>query len=102
MSVINAAGTVIATIPVGANPDAVAVCPQTGNVYVTNQVAATVSVINPAGTVINTINVQQGLAFPAEPAGVAVSPTGTAAGDVYVTDVSPNGAVSVITRPAPS
>ena len=82
-----ATNTVIATIPVGVEPNGVSVSPDGGRVYVANAISQNVSVINTASnTVIATIPV--GI----EPTGVAVSPDG---GRVYVVNsVSYN--VSVI------
>jgi YVTN family beta-propeller protein len=63
-------GTTIASIPVGVNPDAVAVDPTTDTVYVANQATNSVSVINGStDTVTNTI---QGLA---SPVAIAVDPS---------------------------
>ena len=84
--------TVTGTIPVGLQPDAVAVSPRTGKIYVTNTnisdgSAGTVSVISGrTGTVTGTIPVGRG------PAGVAVSPR---TGKIYVTNYQ-DGTVSVI------
>ena len=86
VSVIDAAtNTVTATIPVGAEPNGVAVS-STGNVYVTNASGNTVSVVSAA-----TNTVTASIAVGVEPSGVAVSPTG----EVYVTDQGGNS-VSVI------
>ena len=89
MSVIDeATGTVTATIPVGANPYAVAVDPAAGTVYVANTCDNTVSVIDAATrTVTATIPVG------ASPVAVAVDP---AAGTVYVTNARRCDTVSVI------
>ena len=77
----------IATIPVGTGPEAVAVDPAAGTVYVANTDSGTVSVIDAAtSTVTATIRVGT------EPYGVAADP---AAGTVYVTNYGSN-TVSVI------
>ena len=92
--------TVLTTVSVGVGgrprPVGLAVSPITGDVYVTNSGSNKVSVIQPGGTltaptftVLTTIVVGQG------PSGVAISPTGTFAGDVYV-ESSGTGTVSVI------
>jgi len=82
-----AANTVIATIPVGSNPNAVAVNPAGTLAYVTNNSGNSVSVIDLAtNTVTHTIT-----GF-SSPDGVAVNPTGTLA---YVTNAGPDS-VSVI------
>ena len=93
VSVINGRkDTVTSTIGVGNGPDAVAVSPRTGKIYVTNTnisdgSAGTVSVISGrTGTVTGTIPVGRG------PAGVAVSPR---TGKIYVTNYQ-DGTVSVI------
>ncbi len=54
------ADSVVATIPVGHNPEGVAYNPQTRDVYVANYGDNTVSVINPANQVIATIPVGEG------------------------------------------
>ncbi|AKB82590.1 Chitin binding protein [Methanosarcina barkeri 3] len=78
--------TVITTIPVGSNPDGVAVNP-TGKVYVTNNGDNTISVIDTAtNTVTATVLVGS------NPDGVAVNPAGTR---VYVTNAN-SDTVSVI------
>ena len=83
-------GTVTGTIGVGAYPDALAVSPQTGAVYVTNAYDNTVSVINgKTNTVTSTVGVGD------QPVGVAVSPR---TGKVYVTNFYDN-TVSVIGMP---
>ncbi|MBI3689578.1 MAG: PE PGRS family protein, partial [Mycolicibacterium aromaticivorans] len=87
VSVISAEGKIVKTIAVGPNPQAIAVN-SAGYAYVTNGGTGTVSVINPAGVVINSINLAA-FAY-----GVAISPTGANAGNVYITTLS--GAVSVI------
>jgi len=56
----------------------VAVNPLNGNVYVSNFVSSTVSVFDPTGALIDTISVT------GNPQGLAVSPTGTNAGNLYV------------------
>jgi YVTN family beta-propeller protein len=88
VSVIDTAtNTVIATIPVGSGPRAVAVSPDGTRAYVTNLASATVSVIDTAtNTVIATIPVGSG------PRAVAVSPDGARA---YVANQGPY-TVSVI------
>jgi YVTN family beta-propeller protein len=93
VSVISPTNQVITSIDFGANtnPSAVAVSPQTGDVYVAlygnGSSHGTVSVINPAtNTVFGTVTVGAG------PDGLAVSPQ---TGDVYVTNASSNS-VSVI------
>ena len=88
VSVIDAAAnTVVATIPVGREPNGVAVTPDGERVYVSNFEADTVSVIDAATrAVVGTIGVGAG------PVGVAVSPDGTR---VYVANRASNS-VSVI------
>jgi YVTN family beta-propeller protein len=88
VSVIDAAtNTVVATIPVGNQPDQVAVTPDGAHAYVTNFFDSTVSVIATASnTVVATIPV--GFA----PEGAAISPDGAHA---YVSNVGDN-TVSVI------
>jgi YVTN family beta-propeller protein len=87
--VIDAAtNTVVATITVGTNPDAVATTPDGKSVYVANFVSNTVSVIATASnTVVATITVGSG------PTGVAITPDGK---HVYVTTNEGSGTVSVI------
>src|ERR1035441_9261351 len=78
---------VSSTIGVGSEPDAVAVSPQTGRIYVTNYDVGTVSVINGrTDTVTSTIPVVE------SPDAVAVSPQ---TGRIYVTSYD-GGTVSVI------
>jgi YVTN family beta-propeller protein len=91
VSVIDTAtNTVVATIPVGTFPIAVAVTPDGTHVYVTNNGSNNVSVIRTAtNAVVKTIPVGSG------PYGVAVTPDGT---HVYVTNLGSNN-VSVIHRP---
>src|ERR1700730_6312957 len=88
VSVIDTAtNTVIATIPVGSDPYAVAVSPDGSKVYVANVLSNNVSVIATAtNTVIATVTV--GL----QPAGVAVSPDGS---NVYLANEQ-SDTVSVI------
>jgi YVTN family beta-propeller protein len=88
VSVIDAASnTVVATIPVGTLPSAVAVTPNGAYAYVANQNGSTVSVIATASnTVVATIPVGR------SPSAVAVTPNGAYA---YVTNASGN-TVSVI------
>ena len=89
VSVINlTTNTVTGTIPVGANPDAIAISPDGSKAYVANyDVNGTVSVINTAtNTVIATITVGT------DPYAVAVSPDGS---QVYVSNWS-DGTLSVI------
>lgn len=76
----------VASIPVGAEPWAVAVASNNGDVYVATLGDNTVSVINPANN--NQVTTIPGFSAPF---GVAVAPNG----DVYVTN-SGNGTVSVI------
>jgi len=89
------------TIAVGEDPTGIAVSPETGYIYVTNDVHngnevsdGTVSVINPAtNTVVATIPVGE------DPTGIAVSPTGPEAGYIYVVNTYGSGegaTVSVI------
>lgn len=71
LSVIDtSANTVVATIPVGAGPQGVAVNPATSRVYVTNNFNGTLSVIDTTGNTVLT-NVPVG----AGPRGVAVNPS---------------------------
>jgi YVTN family beta-propeller protein len=85
--IYSATGTVTATIGVGTDPYGVAVDPDAGTVYVTNQGDNTVSVIDTAtGTVTATIGVGT------YPDGVAVDPD---AGTVYVANYG-DDTVSVI------
>src|SRR5207253_2081625 len=71
VSVIDTAtNTVVATIPVGADPSGVAITPDGTRAYVTDQGSTTVSVIDTAtNTVVATINVG------ADPVAVAITPT---------------------------
>ena len=79
--------SVIATVPVGSSPSAVAVTPNGRFVYVTNQLGNTISVISAASnTVVATIPVQS---FPSS---IAITPNGAFA---YVTS-SPSSIISVI------
>jgi YVTN family beta-propeller protein len=56
VSVINmATNTVIATIPVGANPEGVSVSPDGSSVYITNESSNDVSVINTATNIVTAI-----------------------------------------------
>jgi YVTN family beta-propeller protein len=86
---------VVATVPVGANPNGVAVSPNgpdAGDIYVTNNGSENVSVIDPStDKVVATIPVGGRPSI-----GVAVSPTGPAAGDIYVPLLADSGTVSVI------
>ncbi|MDP4510311.1 YncE family protein [Nonomuraea turcica] len=88
VSVINTAtNTVIDTIPVGAQPAAVAITPNGTRAYVANFNSSNVSMINTAtNTVIDTIPVG------ALPFGVAITPNGTRA---YVANFGSNN-VSMI------
>jgi YVTN family beta-propeller protein len=91
VSVINAAtNTVTATIPDNAGPDAVAVDPAAGTVYVANRFSGTVSVIDEATNTV-TANIPVDTAVDTYPGGVAVDPS---AGTVYVTNS--NNTVSMI------
>ncbi len=84
VSVINPANnSVVATITAGPDPRGVAINPTGTDVYVANfQTPSSVTVINTATDGTDTIN---SLSF-AGAQGVAVSPAGTTAGDVYVTN----------------
>jgi YVTN family beta-propeller protein len=88
VSVINTATSmVVATIPVGTNPEGVAVSPDGSKVYVTNNGDSSVSVINTGNdAVVATITVGT------NPLGVAVTPDGSKA---YVANMG-DGTVSVI------
>jgi gliding motility-associated-like protein len=88
VSVINTAtNTLVATVPVGSQPQGVAVSPDNGYVYIANSTANTVSVINTAtNTVTATIPVGQ------SPQAVSVSYDGS---QVYVCNIF-DGSVSVI------
>jgi YVTN family beta-propeller protein len=88
VSVINTSNnTVVATIPVGANPIGIAVTPNGDFVYVGNRLANTVSVISTAtDTVVDTVTVGS------SPLQVAITPNGAFA---YVTN-NGSGTVSVI------
>ena len=92
VSVIDTAtNTVVGTIPVGANPNRLAVTPDGTHVYVANVTGNTVSVIRTTtNTVVKTIPVGS------LPDGIAVTPDGT---KVYVANAGSN-TVSVIARPA--
>jgi YVTN family beta-propeller protein len=96
VSVINpATNTVTATINVGSNnAEGVAVSPSGTDVYVPNgdstHGVGTVSVIDPSTNMVIATATVGG-----EPEAVAVSPTGTYAGDVYVANWA-SGTVSVI------
>src|SRR5438045_6816512 len=80
------AASVVATIPVGNNPEGVAVNPLTNRAYVTNISDNDVSVIDGVGNaVIATVNVGNG------PFDVAVNPT---TNRIYATNGS-DGTVSV-------
>ncbi|MFJ1796835.1 IPT/TIG domain-containing protein [Kitasatospora griseola] len=86
-----AAGTVVATVPVGTSPEFVAVSPDNAQVYVTNNHSNTVSVIDTATNIVAaTIPVGQA------PVRVVLSPDGAHA---YVGDQGPDrmsGRVEVI------
>ncbi len=88
VSVINTTSkTVVATIPVGDGPIAVAANPSGSMVYIANQLAGTVSVINTNNNiVVATITVG------AQPTGMAFSPDGN---KLYVCNVA-SASVSVI------
>jgi YVTN family beta-propeller protein len=88
VSVINTAtNTVMATVPVGANPVNIAVAPSGAAAYVTNAASNSVAVINTTtNTVTATIHVG------ANPVNIAVTPNGASA---YVTNAGSNS-VSVI------
>ncbi len=82
-----ASGAIIATIPVGSNPQGVATSPGGGLVYIANNGSNSISVINAASnTVTATIPVQSG------PSAVAFSQDGSTA---YVSNTG-SGSVSVI------
>jgi YVTN family beta-propeller protein len=82
---------VVATIPVGIDPEEVAVNPATNTIYVTNMDSGTVSVIRgQTKKVVATIPVGTS-SFP-EPRGVAVNP---ATDTIYVANQN-DGTVSVI------
>ena len=81
-------GTVIATIPVGTNPDAVAVDPATRTVYVVNAGDGTVSAIDESTNKVTGTPIRVG----ANPDAVAVDP---ATRTVYVANAG-DGTVSVI------
>ena len=87
------ANTVVATVPVGAMPNAIAISsagPSAGNVYVANEASNTVSVIDhTTNTVIATVLVG------GQPVAIAVSSTGPEAGDIYVANSATN-TVSII------
>jgi YVTN family beta-propeller protein len=110
VSVINpGTNTVIDTINVGLHPSGIAVSPtgpDAGDVYVSDQADGgdgTLTVINPANTVVDNINLGSGLDIFAPTGGVAVSPTGPDAGDVYVSGTSvdtSNQATLVVVNPA--
>jgi YVTN family beta-propeller protein len=89
VSVIDTAtNTVVTTIPVGVNPEGVAITPDGTRAYVTNNTSNTVSVIDTTtNTVFATI-----IPFGPGPSGVAITPDGTRA---YVTS-DRSDAVSVI------
>jgi len=88
VSVIDTAtASVIATVPVGSGPAAVAVTPNGRFAYVVNQLGNTVSVISAASnTVVATVPVA------VFPSGIAITPNGAF---VYVTS-SPSSSISVI------
>jgi YVTN family beta-propeller protein len=99
VSVIDiATNTLVATIPVGGFPEALAITPDGTRVYVTNALDNTVSVIDTAtNTVVATISFvtsqdcAQSLCF--SPFGVAITPDGTRA---YVSNTTFSFTVSVI------
>jgi YVTN family beta-propeller protein len=66
-----ASNNVVATIPVGQSPTAVAITPDGTHAYVTNLTDGTVSVIDTASNMVATIPVGAG------PIGVAITPDGT-------------------------
>jgi YVTN family beta-propeller protein len=91
VSVINTStNTVVNTVPVGNDPEGVAITPTGTLVYVTNYSSGTVSVINTyTNTVVATVTVKKGC----EPADVAITPDS----GYYVADYDYDpGTVSVI------
>jgi YVTN family beta-propeller protein len=76
---------VMATIPVGASPNAVAVTPDGTRAYVTNLGSSTVSVID---TVTNSVLTTFSLVNASMLRGVAISPDGTRAYVVHLTHVN--------------
>jgi len=88
VSVIDTAtNTVVATVPVGTNPEGVAITPDGTRAYVANNGSGTVSLIDTASnTVVATVQVGT------NPEGVAITPDGTRA---YVANMG-GGTVSVI------
>jgi len=88
VSVIDTAtNTVVATVPVGTNPEGVAITPDGTRAYVANNGSGTVSLIDTASnTVVATVQVGT------NPEGVAITPDGTHA---YVTNAGDH-TVSVI------
>ncbi|MCK6623694.1 MAG: hypothetical protein DPW09_02040 [Anaerolineae bacterium] len=85
---VQAQPIVIATIPVGGQPEGVDINPNTNRIFVTNSASNTVSVIDGViNTVVATIPVS------AKPAAVAVNP---ATNRIYVTHRPPNYLVTVI------
>lgn len=80
---------ITATVPVGANPSAVAVSPDLKKVYISNNNDSTISVINTStNTVTTTIN-EVGLSYPN---GITITPDGKR---IYVTN-SGSSTISVI------
>ena len=99
VSVIDTATTsVIATVPVGSSPSAVAVTPNGGFAYVLNQFGNTVSVISAASnTVVATVPVgtsPNGIAM--NPNGAFVYVTSSSSSNISVIDTATNTVVSAI------
>src|SRR5205085_2294299 len=75
-------GRVVATVPVGRTPGAVAVSPDGGRVYVANQGDGTISVLDATqARVVSTVSLGTGSSGIRSPSGLAVSPDGA---HVYV------------------
>ncbi|MGW5609040.1 YVTN family beta-propeller repeat protein [Streptomyces sp. NPDC003753] len=87
------------TIPVGVNPDSIAITPDNAHAYVSNRNSNTVSVID---TTTNTVSTTI-TGFTGGPQGIAIAPNGlhayviTFAGPVYVIDTTTNMITTTIT-----
>lgn len=95
-----ATNAIVATIPVGDSPTAVAVAPDGRHVYVANAVSGSVSVID---TATNTVTATVSLPAGSAPLGIAVTPndrtlyvTDSGANDVSVIDTATNAVIAVI------
>src|SRR5262249_19709609 len=93
INVQNDANQKVAEIPVGDEPNNLAITPNGQTVYVANTISGTVSVINTASRqVVGTISVG------AEPYGIALTPNGT---KLYVTNARSDDISVISTAPTP-